>query len=63
MSGLLGFLGGILVVVGIYFVVAHPYTRAHSYARSRFISGGGNPGIVMIVIGIIAIVIDNYIII
>lgn len=63
MTGILTGLGVLLILVGIIFVAAHPYTRARSYARSGFLSGGGNSGIVMIVLGIIAIVLDHYILI
>jgi len=60
MIEILVLLGVALVAFGGYFVFAHPYTRARSYARSTFLSGGGNPGVVLIALGIIAIVLGYY---
>jgi len=58
MIDLLFWLGVGLVALGVYFGFAHPYTRARSYARSKFFSGGGNFGAALIVLGLSAIVIS-----
>ena len=54
------YIGVGLVLAGLYFTFAQPYTRQRSYVRSKPLSGEGNNGVVLIILGLLSIVFTYY---
>jgi len=49
-----------LIIIGGIFAFEHPYSRAKSYAKPRFLSGGNNTAVAFVAIGVFVVIVGYF---